>query len=171
MSISRGVILTVLLGALGAACTPRSEDQPTKTADAGYKAADETKEAGREAGREAVDDTKNVAEEIGDKTKEVAGKTADKTKEIAGDIADKSKDVVSATGEKITDAWITTKVSGKFVDETLLKDSKINVDSKDHVVTLKGTVGSNKAKARAVEIARGTEGVVRVNDQLVVNAR
>ena len=166
MSISRGVILTVLLGALGAACTPRSEDQPTKTADAGYKAADEAKEAGREA----VDDTKNVAEEIGDKTKEVAGKTADKTKEIAGDIADKSKDVVSATGEKITDAWITTKVSGKFVDETLLKDSKINVDSKDHVVTLKGTVGSNAAKMRAVEIARGTEGVVRVIDQLVVNA-
>ena len=60
MSISRGVILTVLLGALGAACTPRSEDQPTKTADAGYKAAEEAKEAGREA----VDDTKNVAEEI-----------------------------------------------------------------------------------------------------------
>jgi hypothetical protein len=169
MSIYRWVILTVLLCALGAgsACTPRSEDQTTKAADAVDRAADETKEAGKEA----ADDTKNVVEEIGDKTKEVAGKTADKTKEIAGDIADKSKDVVSATGEKITDGWITTKVSGKFSDETLLKGSKIDVDSKDHVVTLKGTVGSNKAKARAVEIARGTEGVVRVNDQLVVSAR
>ena len=62
-------------------------------------------------------------------------------------------------------------MSAKFGDETLLKDSKIDVDSKDHVVTLKGTVGSNKAKARAVEIARGTEGVARVIDQLVVNAR
>jgi len=169
MSISRWVILTVLVCALGAgsACTARSEDQTTKTADAVDKAVDET----REAGEKAADDTKNVAEEIGDKTKEVAGKTADKTKEIAGDVADKTKDVVSATGEKITDGWITTKVNAKFVDEALLKDSKINVDSKDHVVTLKGTVGSNKAKARAVEIARGTEGVVRVNDQLVVNAR
>jgi len=171
MSISRGVILTVLLGALGAACTPRSEDQPTKTADAGYKAAEEAKEAGREAGREAVDDTKNVAEEIGDKTKEVAGKTADKTKEIAGDIADKSKDVVSKTGEAITDGWIETKVSAKFADETLLKDSRINVDTKDHVVTLKGTVGSDAAKARAAAIARGTEGVVRVVDQLVVKVK
>jgi len=169
MSNSKWVISTVLLCALGAgsACTSRGGDQTTKTADAVDKAVDETKEAGEKA----ADDTKNVAEEIGEKTKEVAGKTADKTKEIAGEIADKSKDVVSATGEKITDGWITTKVSGKFVDETLLKDSKINVDSKDHVVTLKGTVGSNKAKARAVEIARGTEGVVRVNDQLVVNAR
>ena len=169
MRISRWVILTALLCAIGAgsACTPASEDQTTKTADAVDRAADDTKEAAEEA----ADDTKNVVEEIGDKTKEVAGKTADKTKEIAGDIADKSKDVVSASGEKITDGWITTKVSGKFVDETLLKDSKINVDSKDHVVTLKGTVASNKAKARAVEIARGTEGVVRVIDQLVVNAK
>jgi hypothetical protein len=77
MSISKWVISTVLLCALGAgsACTPGGEDQTTKTADAVDKAVDETKEAGEKA----ADDTKNVAEEIGDKTKEVAGKTADKT--------------------------------------------------------------------------------------------
>ena len=168
MSIFKWVIPTVLLCVLGtgSACAPRGEDQTTKTADAVDKAVDETKEAAEEV----ADETKNVVEEVGDKSKEVAGKTADKTKEIAGGIADKSKEVVSATGEKITDGWITTKVSAKFVDETLLKDSKINVDSKDHVVTLKGTVRSDAAKVRAVAIARGTEGVVRVIDQLVVNA-
>ena len=72
------------------------------------------------------------------------------------------------TGEAITDGWITTKVSAKFVDEKLLKGSNINVDTEDHVVTLKGTVGSDAAKARAVEIAGNTEGVVRVVNQLVV---
>jgi BON domain len=168
MSILKWVIPTVLVCVLGtgSSCTPRGEDQTTKTADAVDKAVDKTKEAGEKA----ADETKNVAEEIGDKTKDVVGKTADKTKEIAGGIADKSKEAISATGEKITDGWITTKVSAKFVDETLLKDSKINVDSKDHVVTLKGTVRSDAAKVRAVAIARGTEGVVRVIDQLVVNA-
>ena len=168
MSIFKWVIPTVLLCVLGtgSACAPRGEDQTTKTAGAVDKAVDETKEAAEEV----ADETKNVVEEVGDKSKEVARKTADKTKEIAGGIADKSKEVVSATGEKITDGWITTKVSAKFVDETLLKDSKINVDSKDHVVTLKGTVRSDAAKVRAVAIARGTEGVVRVIDQLVVNA-
>lgn len=169
MSISKWLISAALVCALGAgsACTPGGEDQTTKTADTVDKAVDET----REAGEKAAEDTRNVAEKIEDKTKEVAGKTADKTKEIAGGIADKSKDVVSATGEAITDGWITTKVSAKFVDETLLKDSKINVDTKDHVVTLKGTVGSDAAKARAVAIAGGTEGVVRVVDQLVVKVR
>ena len=191
MSISRWLILTVLLCVLGAgsACTPGSEDQTAKTADEVDRAAHEAKDAAEEAtqktkdaAEEAADDSKNVAEEIGDKTKEVAGKTADKTKEIAGKtadktkdiagaIADKSEDVVSATGEKITDSWITTKVNAKFVDENLLKDSKIDVDSKDHVVTLKGTVKSDAGKARAVTIARGTEGVVRVIDQLVVTTK
>jgi len=44
----------------------------------------------------------------------------------------------------------------------------INVDTKDRVVTLKGTVRSSAAKARAAEIARSTEGVTKVVNQLVV---
>ncbi len=38
----------------------------------------------------------------------------------------------------------------------------------DHAVTLKGTVASSAAKARAAAIAGGTEGVTRVVNQLVV---
>jgi osmotically-inducible protein OsmY len=59
-------------------------------------------------------------------------------------------------------------VSAKFVDETLLKGSNINVDTNNYVVTLKGTVGSDAARVRAIAIARSTEGVKRVVDQLVV---
>jgi osmotically-inducible protein OsmY len=36
------------------------------------------------------------------------------------------------------------------------------------VVTLKGTVVSDAARVRAVAVARSTEGVTRVVDQLVV---
>ena len=57
---------------------------------------------------------------------------------------------------------------GLFVDESLLKGSTIDVDTNNHVVTLKGSVRSNTARARAVAIARGTEGVARVVDELVV---
>ena len=71
----------------------------------------------------------------------------------------------------LTDGWITTKVSAKFVDETLLKDSNINVDTDDGVVTLRGPVASDAAKARAATIARSTEGVTRVVNQLVVRTR
>ena len=40
--------------------------------------------------------------------------------------------------------------------------------SKNHVVTLKGTVGSAEAKARAATIAGGTEGVGHVVDDVIV---
>jgi hyperosmotically inducible periplasmic protein len=116
----------------------------------------------------AIDATKQAGQKTADVTKDAAQKTGDTTKEIAGTAGKKTKEAASATGEAITDGWITTKVRTKFVDETLLKDSHINVDTNDHVVTLRGTVTSSAAKVRAAEIAGGTEGVTRVVNQLVV---
>ena len=89
---------------------------------------------------------------------------AEKTKEGAEKVADKTKEGLSKTGEVITDGWITTRVHSKFVGEDLLKDSDINVDTNDHVVTLKGTVMSAAGRARAVEQAKEVEGVHRVID-------
>ena len=60
------------------------------------------------------------------------------------------------------------RLKSKFVDEKLLKDSDINVDTNDKVVTLKGTVMSSAGRTRAEEIANGTEGVKRVVNLLVV---
>jgi hyperosmotically inducible periplasmic protein len=171
VSISQWLILATLAGVAvaGSACTQKAADETTnrtaitldKPAAPGDKALDATREG-------AADETKNIAQKTGDKTKEIAEKTVDKTKEIAGAVGSKTKEVVSTTGEAITDGWITTKVSAKFVDETLLKNSNIDVGTKDHVVTLKGTVRSSAAKARAAEIARSTEGVTKVVNQLVV---
>src|SRR5262245_15174789 len=106
-----------------------------------------------------------------DQAKDTAQKIEDKTKEVAGDVADKGKELVSATGEAITDGWITTKIRAKFIDEKLLKESDITVDTNDRVVTLKGTVASSEAKKRAVMIAGGTEGVLKVDDKIVLKAK
>lgn len=116
----------------------------------------------------ARDDAKEVVQDIEDKTKEIAEDAADKAREVASEVADKSKEIVSSTGETITDGWITTKVKTKIADEKVLNDSNIDVETNDRVVTLKGTVGSNAAKKRAAAIANGTEGVVRVVDQVAV---
>ena len=96
---------------------------------------------------------------------------AEKTKEGAEKVADKTKEGLSKTGEVITDSWITTRIHSKFIDESLLKDSNINVDTKDHIVTLKGTVMSAAGRARAVEQAKEVEGVHRVIDQLVIGPK
>ena len=68
-----------------------------------------------------------------------------------------------------TDAGITTKVKTKLAADSTVKASQINVDTRDHIVTLSGTVDSEQAKARALEIARGTDGVRDVVDTLTSN--
>jgi hyperosmotically inducible protein len=117
------------------------------------------------------DQARQAVQQIEDKTKEAAEDAAEKTKKAAADVANKGKEVVSATGEAITDTWITTKVKAKFADDKLLKNSQINVETNDRVVKLKGTVVSDEAKKRALMIASGTEGVLRVADELSVKAK
>jgi osmotically-inducible protein OsmY len=83
-------------------------------------------------------------------------------------VADRMKGGLSKTGEKITDAWITTKVKWFFIGEDALKGSDINVDTKDHVVTLTGTVKSAAGRARAMQLAKDTDGVTKVVDKLAI---
>src|SRR5262245_41297081 len=67
-----------------------------------------------------------------------------------------------------TDAGITSAVKMKMASDDTVKASEINVDTHNHVVTLNGTVGSNAERERAVMIARNTNGVNSVIDDLRV---
>ena len=141
MNIHRAIVF-VVLASLACACSPSDSDQAKKS-----------------------------VEQVKDKTKEVAEDAAEKTKEAVSGAAEKGKQIVSQTGEVITDGWITTKVKAKFSDEKLLKDADISVDTKDRVVTLKGAVPSADARKRAIAIADGTEGVLRVVDEMKLKGK
>jgi len=174
MTILTSLILTGLVGVGVAlsACTQEAANDATHATSAAIdstkRATDTALDATRDGTAKAIEDTREAGERAEDETRNIAQRTGDKTKEIAEKTGDKAKELVSTTGEVITDGWITTKVSARFVDESVLKGSRIDVDTNNHVVTLKGTVRSSTAKARAVAIARGTEGVTSVVDQLVV---
>jgi hyperosmotically inducible protein len=68
-----------------------------------------------------------------------------------------------------TDAGVTTVVKTRLAADDTVKAYQINVTTQNHVVTLKGDVETSAAKDRAIEIARNTEGVTDVIDQLRVN--
>jgi len=76
-----------------------------------------------------------------------------------------------------TDAGITTNVKSKLAADETVKASQINVDTRDHVVTLTGTVDSLAAKTRAVTLAREADGVrdvvdnIRLNDTVATTGR
>ena len=103
--------------------------------------------------------------------KGTAGTVAEKTKEGAEKVADKTKEGLSKTGEVITDTWITSRISSKFINEDLLHNSNIDVDTKDHVVTLNGTVLTASGRRRAVAIAKEVEGVHRVIDKMTIGPK
>jgi hyperosmotically inducible protein len=124
--------------------------------------------AARTGGDKALDATRKAGDETADVAKDLARKTAGATRDVAGEVAEKGKEAALATGAAMTDGWITTKVKAKFADETGLEGSDISVDTTHHVVRLRGTVPSIAARERAGVIARGTENVARVVNQLVV---
>jgi len=73
-------------------------------------------------------------------------------------------------GSSLDDAWIHAKVVTKLIGDTQTPEHKINVDVNNNVVTLRGTVDTADQKAEAERLAKETDGVKRVVDQLKVSA-
>jgi osmotically-inducible protein OsmY len=74
-----------------------------------------------------------------------------------------------APGLDRPDSWITMKVQAKYFLDSDVKGRQIEVDTKNGVVTLKGTVNTAQQKTEAEQIARETEGVKQVVNQLGVS--
>lgn len=74
----------------------------------------------------------------------------------------------STIGSGLNDSWIWFKTRTALATADDLRDSTINVDVVDAVVTLKGTVASAAQKASAEKVAKGIEGVKSVKNELQV---
>jgi len=72
------------------------------------------------------------------------------------------------TGANDTWLWIKTRFDLAAADD--LRDSTINVDVDNDVVTLSGTVASAAQKTKAETVAKAVEGVKSVRNQLKVQA-
>ena len=68
------------------------------------------------------------------------------------------------------DAWITAKIQAQYFLDAEVKGRDIDVDTNNGVVTLRGSVDNDAERRQAVMMARNTEGVRDVNDQLTLTA-
>jgi osmotically-inducible protein OsmY len=80
-----------------------------------------------------------------------------------------AKNKNESIGSGLEDGWIHFKVRGALAVVNDLRDSTINVDVDNKVVTLRGTVASADQKAKA-EKAAHVDGVTKVVDKLEVKA-
>ncbi len=111
-----------------------------------------------------------LAETLAEKTKGVKSVTnhlsvEDKTKKESP-----LKDAVNHAGEEITDAYLATAVKTKLLANKHVTGFTIGVDADDQVVTLTGTVNSDKAKKMSDSIAHSVSGVKSVDNRLSVKS-
>ena len=79
--------------------------------------------------------------------------------------------LISLTGcerRSATDATVTTSVKNKLAADPTTSAARINVDTSNGVVTLSGAVPTTAEKAEAERIARNTQGVTQVVNNISV---
>jgi hyperosmotically inducible protein len=79
--------------------------------------------------------------------------------------------LISLTGcesRTATDATVTTAVKNKIAADPVTSAARINVDTSNGVVTLSGSVPTTAEKSEAERIARNTQGVTQVVNNITV---
>ncbi len=137
------------MAALGrAAGNPQDDRTASQKLDS---AITQGQEAAREAGQEIKQAGQNAAADIRESTAEMR--------------ADASA-ALSKAEEAVSDVSITAAVSAGLAKDPDLSALKINVDTRDGVVSLNGPAPSAAAKARAESIAQAVKGVKSVHNNL-----
>jgi hypothetical protein len=81
-----------------------------------------------------------------------------------------AKESGRTVGSGLNDGWLWVKTRFDLAGANDLRDSTINVDVSNAVVTLSGTVASASQKTRAEEVAKAVDGVKSVRNDLKVSA-
>lgn len=89
-------------------------------------------------------------------------------RETGAAIGEKTAVAASRVGASLEEGSLTAKIKAKMVLDDLVKARTIDVTTEGTTVTLNGTVHSPQERDRAVMLARETNGVTRVVDQLAV---
>jgi hyperosmotically inducible periplasmic protein len=92
-------------------------------------------------------------------------------KEAANEVKAAASEATGTMTTSTRDGVITTKVNAELVKDATLSAMKINVDTVDGHVVLKGTAPTDTSRDRATGLARAVEGVKDVDNRLMVEAK
>ena len=74
-----------------------------------------------------------------------------------------------SAGANVDDATLTARVKTKLVSEKATNLTRIDVDTNNGIVYLNGTVQNAQQKAKAEDLARSTDGVKKVINNLQIS--
>ena len=95
----------------------------------------------------------------------------DFNEDMAREARERAAKSSESIGGSLDDAWIHTKIRSQLLGQGEFPGGSLNVDVKNNVVTLRGTVATKADRAKAEQIARTTGGVKSVRNQLVIKPR
>lgn len=109
-------------------------------------------------------------ETIGTRTEPSPSATATPgyTEEQAREERERAKANKETVGQSMEDAWVHAKLVAKLISDTQTPERKINVDVVDGAVTLRGQVDTAEGKTEAERLAKDTDGVKSVKNELKV---
>ena len=92
--------------------------------------------------------------------------TVARAREGAAQIGEKAGEAASTVGATLEEAALTTKIKAKMALDDVVKARSIDVTTRGTTVTLSGIVESKAEHDRAMALARETEGVTDVIDNM-----
>ena len=93
-------------------------------------------------------------------------RTVERARDSAAQIGEKAGVAASTVGQTLEEAALTTKIKAKMTLDDLVKARSIDVTTRGTTVTLSGIVESKTEHDRAMMLARETEGVTEVIDNM-----
>jgi len=170
--VHRGVpfAAAIVLALSMAACGDRGDDttSSSRTEAAGTRSASSGRDV-KDSARQGVQSASSKLEEAGQAGREGSGSASTGVMGAAGDAREKAYGPASSE-PKVDDNKLTAMVLTGLKADKELNPLRIDVDTRDGVVTLSGSVPSAAAKARASEIAQNVKNVKSVNNQLTLAA-
>jgi osmotically-inducible protein OsmY len=95
-----------------------------------------------------------------------ASHTVERAREGAAEIGEKAGEAATTVGSTLEEAALTTKIKAKMALDDLVKARSIDVTTRGTTVTLSGIVQSKTEHDRAMMLARETDGVTDVIDNM-----
>jgi hypothetical protein len=129
---------------------------------------------GQTAGQK-VDETVAKVEQKADEAKASMDRSAEQAKSSVQETAQDAKQAAANAGDKVAsavnDAAITTSINAELAKDKKLSAIKIDVDTAQGRVALRGTAPDAESKDRATRIAAGVKGVMSVDNMLTIDAK
>lgn len=124
-------------------------------------------------GCDRPDDGPTVGQRIDEtvaKTESQADRAGEAAKQAGSDIKQGAETAGARVADAVSDATITAEVKSALAADPELSALRIDVDTRNGVVTLRGPAPDEKSRGRATQLAASPKGVMRVDNQLTLKS-